>query len=374
VAWSEPHERAYVDPLFLKTNHGKIPCHTCHKGNPEESDWLGAHKGIVRDPTFPDADKACGPCHESIASTAKNSLHYTLAPFENTVRARSNKKDKGIIERVSRAREKHCSVCHSSCGQCHVSLPDFVEGGFLDGHLFQGKPPMDITCASCHSGRRHKEYTGGNAGYAADVHYEKARMTCMDCHSSLEMHADAKGVANRLDRPERPRCESCHWDVISENPSVQSHKTHKDKVACQVCHGTAYKNCFGCHVGTDKQGRPYYKSRETKMLFKIGINPNRTQERPYEYVVLRHPPADPGLFDFYVKDGLSDFDKLPTWKLDTPHNIQRVTEQNRSCNNCHGKASLFLRREDVTDWEQKANAEVVVPESRIPLPVNNLTE
>ena len=199
-------------------------------------------------------------------------------------------------------------------------------------------------------------------------------MTCMDCHSSMEMHADAKGVANRLDLPERPRCESCHWDVISENTSTESHKTHKDKVACQVCHGTAYKNCFGCHVGTDKQGRPYYKSKETKMLFKIGINPNRTQERPYEYVVLRHPPADPGLFDFYVKDGLSDFDKLPTWKLDTPHNIQRVTEQNRNCNNCHGKASLFLRKEDVTDWEQKANAEVVVPESGIPLPVNNLME
>jgi thiosulfate/3-mercaptopyruvate sulfurtransferase len=182
----------------------------------------------------------------------------------------------------------------------------------------------------------------------------------------MEMHADATGISTRFDLPERPRCETCHWETLSETPGVSAHKIHREKVACQVCHGIPYKNCFGCHVGTDDQGRPYYKSRETKMLFKVGINPRRTKERPYEYVVLRHPPADPDLFAFYLKDALSDFDKLPTWKMDTPHNIQRTTEQNRACNNCHGRVRLFLRKEDLRDWERKANAAVVVPPDKIP--------
>jgi len=105
------------------------------------------------------------------------------------------------------------------------------------------------------------------------------------------------------------------------------------------------------------------------MLFKVGLNSTKTKARPYNFVVLRPPPADPELFDFYVKDGLSDFDKLPTWKLDTPHNIQRVTPQNKTCNNCHGNASLFLQKKDVTDWEQKANAGIIVPETKIPKPI-----
>lgn len=191
----------------------------------------------------------------------------------------------------------------------------------------------------------------------------------MDCHTGTEMHADAMNVRTRFELPERPRCKQCHPDVVSEKLRTNSHTIHRDKVACQVCHGVANKNCFNCHVGTDKEGFACVKSGETRMLFKIGLNTNRTKYRPYNYVVLRHPPADPELFDFYVKGGLSDFDKLPTWKLDTPHNIQRVTPQNKTCNNCHGNASLFLQEKDVTDWERKANAGVIVPDAEIPKPI-----
>jgi len=365
----EPYEKIHVKSSFLKTDHGQIACETCHNGDPKDPNWQTAHKGIVRDPTFPDADKVCGECHENIASTARNSLHYTLVPFEKVIKARANKKDKGILEKVYQAKEKHCNACHASCGQCHVSRPDYVEGGFLAGHLFQKTPCMNTTCGSCHGGRVYGEFTGANDGYPADVHYNKEEMTCMDCHTGREMHADAMDVGTRFDLPERPRCKKCHPDVVSEKPKTNSHTIHRDKVACQVCHAVANKNCFNCHVGTDKDGLAYFKSGETKMLFKIGINPNKTKDRPHNYVVLRHPPADPGLFDFYVKDGLSDFDKLPTWKLDTPHNIQRITPQNKTCNNCHGNASLFLQKKDVTDWEQKANAGVVVPKAKIPKPI-----
>lgn len=366
----EPHEKIYVDPSFIKTDHGEIACETCHGGNPKDPNWQSAHQGIVRDPTFPDADRACGECHEDIASTAKNSLHYTLAPFEKVIKARANKRDEGIVEKVCQSKERHCNACHASCGQCHVSRPDYIEGGFLRGHLFQKIPCMHTTCASCHGGRVYGEFTGANDAYPADVHYAKAEMTCMDCHTGKEMHSDATGVATRFDLPERPRCKNCHKDVVSEKPKTDSHAVHGDKVACQVCHAVGYKNCFNCHVGTDKNGLPYFRSGKTEMLFKVGLNPRKTEDRPYDYVVLRHPPADPKLFDFYVKNGLSDFDKLPTWKLDTPHNIQRITPQNQTCNNCHGNAALFLKEKDVTGWERKANAGVVVPEAKIPKPID----
>jgi thiosulfate/3-mercaptopyruvate sulfurtransferase len=370
----ELYEKIYVYPSFLKTEHGQISCETCHGGDPVDPDWQTAHRKIVKDPTFPTADDACGECHEEITSTAKNSLHYTLAPFTHVIKTRANKKDKKILHKVLKAKDKHCSSCHSSCGQCHISRSDYVNGGFLAGHLFKKKPPMDTTCASCHGGRVYAELTGGNSGYGADVHYEKEDMTCMDCHTAAEMHADARGVQTRFDLPQRPRCKKCHAEVLSEEPKTRSHAIHKDAVACQVCHGQANKNCFSCHVGTDSKGLLYYKCGETKMLFKIGFNPNRTGDRPPRYVVLRHPPANPNLFASYVKDGLSDFDSLPTWKLDTPHSIQRITPQNKTCNNCHGNASLFLQEKDVNDWEREANARVVVPEDSIPKPIKEVME
>lgn len=197
-------------------------------------------------------------------------------------------------------------------------------------------------------------------------------MTCMNCHKAEEMHADATDVATRFDLPNRPRCEQCHSDIVSAAPKTKSHAIHKGKVACQVCHSLANKNCFNCHVGTDKKGLPYFKSSKAKNLFKVGLNPDPGEDRPYEYVVLRHPPADPDLFEAYVAGGLSDFDKLPTWKLDTPHTIQRITPQNRTCNNCHGNASLFLQKKEVPDWEQAANARVMVPEAKLPKPVQEV--
>ncbi|HID29347.1 MAG TPA: hypothetical protein EYP19_05010 [Desulfobacterales bacterium] len=362
----EPYEKIYVDPSFINTRHGEIACETCHGGNPREPNWQIAHQGIVKDPTYPDANKTCGQCHENICSTADKSLHYTLGPFEKVIKARANKKDEGILEKVCQGKDTHCNGCHASCGQCHVSRPDYAEGGFLRGHLFQKTPCMHTTCASCHGGRVYGEFTGANDTYPADVHYAKAEMTCMDCHRGKEMHSDATGVDSRFDLPERPRCENCHRDVVSEKPRTDSHTVHGDKLACQVCHAVGYKNCFNCHVGSGENGIPYFRSGKSEMLFKVGLNPRKTKDRPYDYVVLRHPPADPKLFDFYVKNGLSDFDRLPTWKLDTPHNIQRITPQNQSCNNCHGNATLFLKEQDVTDWEQKANAGVVVPDDRIP--------
>ena len=361
----ELYEKVYVTPAFLTSDHGEIPCHQCHGGNPDDHDWRTVHDDVIRDPTYPDPAAACGECHGEIAAGAAAGLHFTLNPMKAVIAQRIGTDTPEALRIVSRAMEKHCLVCHASCGQCHVSRPEYAQGGFLAAHRFIKTPSMDTTCASCHGGRVHGEFTGSIGDYEADVHYTDGDMTCTDCHSSDEMHAAVGTAKTRIDLPERPTCLSCHRDAV-ENGSNRQHASHRGKVACQVCHAQASKSCFGCHVGTDDQGLPYYKCRETRILFRIGLNPARIDERTYQYVVLRHPPVTPQTFDAYAKDGLSRFNDLPTWKPSFPHNIRRITRQNERCNNCHGNRALFLSASDLAPWEVEANSGVLVPVNRIP--------
>jgi thiosulfate/3-mercaptopyruvate sulfurtransferase len=243
----------------------------------------------------------------------------------------------------------------------------------LAKHIFQKPPPMNVTCAACHGGRVFGEYTGLDEEFEPDVHFEED-MACLDCHSAEEMHADPGEVPTRFDVPQRPACLQCHPEVKAENTTIEAHRLHREKLACQVCHAQENKNCFMCHVGTDKKGLPYFKCKRTVMSFKIGLNPMKSDTRPYDYAVLRHPPTHPGLFDFYVKGAFTRFDSLSTWKLDAPHNIRRITERNRSCNNCHGNRDLFLGSADMPTWEISANTGVIVPDSRVPQKIDRPEE
>lgn len=361
----ERYEKIYISKAFLSTDHGQIDCVTCHGGDPASSDWQSAHTGLVKDPTYPDPEKTCGECHPEIATSAATSLHYAIAPIDQAIRRRMGPASTSVQAALDNAGQKHCSQCHASCGQCHVSRPNYVNGGFLAQHRFQKTPPMETTCASCHGGRVFGEFTGLNAKVPADTHFEAGEMTCMDCHDAAQMHAAAQGVATRFQSPRRPRCANCHSEAAGAEDS-QTHRIHQDRVACQVCHARAVKNCFGCHVGTDEHGLAYYKNSKTILDFKIGLNPTPTPDRPYSFVVVRHPPIVPDTFDHYVKHGLKHFDAAPTWKLDAPHTIQRRTPQNSACNNCHGNRQLFLSPSDLAVWETAANAGVVVPDSRLP--------
>jgi hypothetical protein len=336
VAPLAPHEKIFVDTEFLEDeNHNELGCHECHGGNPKDPNWKTAHKGVVKDPSYPDPSETCGACHDDIAEHYQSSLHVSLAPYKKVIDTRANA-DKAVYAKVDSARKAHCSECHSSCGQCHVSRPESVEGGLLEGHLFQRRPPMQLVCTACHGSRIEKEYFGKNEGIPADIHKEKY-FKCTKCHSADEMHGDGKIYGNRYEVENGPQCLNCHKEIYdSKSANVKQHTLHKDKTSCHVCHSMPYKNCYACHVGKDKNGMKYFKTKESFMDFKIGLNPLKSEKRPEKFVTLRHVPVDHGTFDFYVKNGLTNFDKLPTWKTATPHNIRRKTPQNESCNACHG--------------------------------------
>ncbi len=364
----ELYEKIYVTPSFLETDHGTIECEECHGGNPADDNWQTAHTDLIKDPTRLSADRVCGRCHEDRVTSATKSLHYTLAPMYRTVLARAGGKccspeNKAVLQK---GMDRHCGVCHASCGQCHVSRPEYVKGGFLSSHQFQSRPPMDTTCASCHGGRVHGEFTGTNEDYLPDTHFEDEEMACMDCHTADEMHADATGIKNRYTLPQRPACINCHKDVLNRESANEFHASHGTKLSCHVCHAQASKSCFSCHVGTDQKGLPYFKCKKTTPILKIGLNPHPTEQMPYEYTIVRHAPIVPDTFKFYLSKGLERFSDVPTWKPATPHNIQRQTDQAKTCNSCHGNPNLFLQGQNLSPEEKKANQNVIVPEDKIP--------
>jgi thiosulfate/3-mercaptopyruvate sulfurtransferase len=366
-----PHEKIFVDSEFADDeNHGQIGCSECHGGNPADPNWETAHEGLRKDPSYPDPSKSCGQCHEEIAQSARHSLHMTLSPFHQMTDMRSNPAGPEHAK-VDGARQYHCNVCHSSCGQCHVSRPNYLGGGLLEAHLFQKQPPMKTVCTGCHGSRVEKEYFGKNEGIPADIHREKY-FTCSKCHSAAEMHGDGRNYANRYEVENAPNCVDCHDKIYDETAEhAKTHKEHKGRVSCHVCHSMPYKNCYGCHFGKDDKGKKYYQTEKSTMDFKIGLNPLQSKNRPEKFVTLRHIPVDQNSYKYYVKNGLSRFDNLPTWKLATPHTIRRQTPQNRSCNSCHGNEDLFLRKKDVETKYRNANKKVIVPPDLIPKKVEN---
>jgi thiosulfate/3-mercaptopyruvate sulfurtransferase len=360
----EAWEKVLVsEASFFETVHGRYGCIACHGGTSGASGKEGAHEGMVIDPT---SAEVCGACHPDQVAAEADSLHYNLDGYSTVLAARSTP-DKATQLQVMR--DNHCDTCHTTCGQCHVSRPTNLGGGLVDGHLFKGLPPMNLTCTGCHGSRIENEYKGKNEGVKADVHWIQGGMPCFDCHTADEMHGATGESTSRYDGPPSPGCqdEGCH-DSVAPGDGIQQHtEFHFETMSCQVCHSTTYKNCYSCHVGME-DGTAYYKIEPSEMMFKIGRNPLQSEDRPWTYVPLRHVPIEPDSFDYYGQNLLPNFDALPTWKYATPHNIQRITPQNEECGSCHGNAEIFLTADDVAPDELEANKDVIVEELPFPMP------
>ena len=347
------------DEDFVETLHYQPDCMTCHNGVGGVTSKEEAHVGLVRDPSSR-PEETCGTCHADVTATASTSLHFAINGYETVLQSRGADFSN---PQMAEAYTNHCTSCHTTCGQCHVSRPTFTEGGLIAGHTFKKVASIRDTCLACHGGRTGPEYQGKNEGVKGDVHWMKGGMPCVSCHQVNEFHGDGTEYAHRYDGGQIPACTDCHPDVAGGADGVMQHTLHQDKVACQVCHSAGdYKQCFSCHVGKDDQGLPYRQLAPSEMDFRIGLNPNKSEERPWNYVLLRHVPITRDTFDFYGEDLLPNFDNVPTWKYATPHNIQRVTTQNTDCANCHGNADIFLTEGDVLPDELEANRSVIVPE------------
>lgn len=326
---------------------------------------------MVRDPSI-DANSNCNDCHSRIVKAHQNSLHVTLAGEKESIIARSG--GTALTGALETAFNNHCSSCHASCGDCHISVPTAAGGGLLKGHVFKKTPPMTLVCTACHGSRVSDEYKGQNQGVKGDIHYSKG-MQCTSCHTGNEMHGvDQDNVKHRYQVANAPKCADCHPDDATFKATT-AHTMHRDAndkltLSCQVCHSGAYKNCSSCHVQM-KDGHAIYEvnapSHESLMTFKIAKNPAPDALHPEKWIVVRHVPIDPDNYAFYGQDLLTTFDARPTWNMATPHNIQKTTTQNAQCTaSCHGKRELFLGPNDLESYETAANANLVVSDQEIP--------
>ena len=180
LRWS-PGRKYWSDAEYAETTHGEIDCMECH-GGVDAADKEEAHTDLVSRPSD-GAAAVCAECHDDQVALAPTSLHVTQDGYWTVLEARGADQAHPEMQEMF---GNHCSSCHTTCGDCHVSQPASVGGGLLDGHLFTDNPPMTRTCTACHGSRVGNEYMGRNEGVLADLHFRQERMTCVDCHTGDE--------------------------------------------------------------------------------------------------------------------------------------------------------------------------------------------
>lgn len=335
----------FVNTSFPESLHGQLGCTGCHGGKPGAVTQDSAHQGM-RDPTG-----TCADCHAEIVARHANSLHKTLNGMARALHQRTGQETFGPLTPVWQA---DCASCHTSCGDCHISMPDAVGGGLIKGHAFLLRAPMEDSCALCHGSRAGDEYLGQFEGLSPDVHFE-AGMHCLDCHTN-DLHGDGRLYETRWQVAGRAQCRDCH--VISDAASIPAHGDMHADVACQVCHAQPYQNCFDCHTG-EEDGTYFRRAGFKEMMLRIGRN--TAKDYPYGVVTLRHNPVARGSFDHYGAKLLPHHDRHPNWKTAAPHNIRRVTPQNRSCAACHADEALFLDHRSLRPDGPAANRDAIIP-------------
>jgi thiosulfate/3-mercaptopyruvate sulfurtransferase len=396
-----------------------LSCQHCHAGAADYTfeTMDEAHAGMFADPSAPGqsgctachaedfARSACDQCHAEIVTATETSLHTTLAGYVTAIENRCGCEfaDQGVDDFF----DARCAGCHATCGQCHISRPSSVGGGFpkigsLYSHRFRETPDMNEQCTACHGSRVGTDFRGELEGNVPDVH-RTAGMRCEACHTADEIHGDGIEYSHRYEVAGMPRCENCHQDALAsgfghihhtgQDPDCgQCHHNggsncgncHNDGIAfgfayplptmaCQTCHSQPYKNCTNCHNLTDEG----YDIEPSMVQLKIARNPSPHREE-YDLAVVRHTPIDPETFANWGLD-LPNYTDVSTWQYASPHNILRDTPQTaveagQSCfTACHGSASgpdgYLLRESDLYEADgttplvdYEANIGIVIPD------------
>lgn len=446
-AWQQVIITGNNGTRFLESVHGPdydgdlhhpLSCQHCHGGQPDGTftSMDEAHAGLIPDPSaFGDSGctvchdgsdsvgqlrSACDHCHADIVTRTANSLHTTLQGYITSIEDRGGM----LTEDHQQWFDARCASCHTTCGQCHITRPKSVGGGFvlrggvsLGSHRFYETPDMNEQCTACHGTRVGDDFQGTLTG-TPDIHFSRG-MRCVACHSGDELHGDGTQYNHRYEVAGMPECVDCHSDDVVVNTSSSCTTCHVDpedmsvtvvamadvhhahhvadsstcshchrppdndvsgmslpNMQCQACHSQQYKNCTNCHDHQLGGGHGYTVETPT-IQFKLARNSNPNRDE-YDVTVVRHIPIDPETYANWGPNGLDlpDFAAKPTWMYSSPHNILRSTPQTapvegQSCAySCHqsptGPDGFLLREADLPVDKPliyEANIDYVIPDA-----------
>ncbi len=361
----EPYDRVYLGGTgydsFKASGHYSVGCTGCHNGNGKTGDKNEAHSGDwISSPSL-DHQEKCVTCHESVSDGFVTSIHNgTGQKRKVTMRsglAGPEEFDQLPAHQIDGYNQK-CSVCHGTCGNCHVVRPDIAGGGLSNGHNFNKTPDWYNICSACHVSRGAHAFLGVNPETEPDFHRDELDFTCLTCHDGVELHGDGQPVEQRYAYTELPECEDCHEGLEREN---NFHSMHYDDFQCQICHSQDYNNCGECHIadGHAEYG-PY-------MDFKIAMN-TIPDIKEHKLALVRRTLAYPDNWVGFGEDLTYDnFEEFPTYNYTTPHNIlERTTRTDvgsGACySNCHIRneggtlinSEYYLWKDSLLTWELEA--------------------
>jgi len=197
--------------------------------------------------------EGCENCHPDVAANFATSLHYNAYGMQGEYErgaAGHYGMDMDVIYETAK-----CANCHvTTCTKCHQGYESKM------GH---GDECIEITidtCDPCHLTKQTANFIGDmpkhkSQGPHADIHYEKG-LTCMDCHSSEEMHGDGNIYAHQQ-QAVTTACEDCHkspgkvvreMDVTQYTTEISAHAIHDATLDCTACHVGWMTTCVNCHL------------------------------------------------------------------------------------------------------------------------------
>lgn len=174
----------------------------------------------------------------------ETSLHFTANGLKYWYA-----KEQGGLERITGVpfEELPCARCHvRTCDACHrqdaEGRPVYSASAAKDQRV----------CEACHGMESLQAVRKNPDDPAGDVHFRRG-MTCLDCHTSREIHGD--GIAyTSFQQPGAmdAQCGKCHADLTR----CPSSKVHGDKLECNACHVRDLPSCYNCHFETRvKEGK-----------------------------------------------------------------------------------------------------------------------
>lgn len=289
-------------------------CYSCHMGNPYSFDKERGHLTMVKNPgDLSVVGSTCGQakCHPDIVSRVKKSIMATNRGIIKTLEYRWEKiensnKDVEYLMAKENAGGLAIDQYRKMCGGCHLWKKRGDRqgeigkrgGGCSDCHIIDKdrKEPIDVTkfqhpeittripsenCVKCHNrsariglsyfgkfesegygtpfdgrGLNQRRLSGGRfyLNLPADIHYTKAGMTCIDCHTETGVMGDGtrhEYMEGQVDIT----CQSCH------NPLFTSVKEAGEAGDLAVKLAFLNKKIDipqKAKVGMSKKGKPMY--------------------------------------------------------------------------------------------------------------------